>query len=79
MKTDGIDFTDGLKVDDNRILEELNNLNINLVEPNGDETLTEVYVPKISTKTKTFVRKTIETVLTIDMETIFQNVKRKLI
>ena len=45
IKTDGIDLTDGIKVDDIGKLEELNIQNINVFELNEDKTLTQVYAP----------------------------------
>ena len=50
-KTDGIDLTDGLKIDDFEKLE-LNILNKNICEPSADKTSTQLYVSKEMNKKK---------------------------
>ena len=44
IKRDGIDFTDGLNVDDIQKLKELDNRNINVFELNEEKQFTQVYV-----------------------------------
>ena len=83
IKTDWIDLTDSLKVDDFEKLEKLNSLNINVFVLKENKIPTQTYVSKNWTKMKTIMetimRKTIKTILIMSMSVLFRNVKRHLI
>ena len=52
MKTNGIDLTGALNVDDFQNLEEPNNLNINVFELHEDKKLIQIYISKNMKKTE---------------------------